>query len=146
MPQLEVATIVMKDAVSVLIGKAADGPDAGKWVIPSGTVNEGERLIDASERIIREQTGLSTQPKQVLFMSEIVEPGQHRIAVFAFSECGSSGDPVPANGLTEAKFVDPRDLRKYQDEGMALLTEDGFYKFSLVLKNQAAAAPRSGTL
>ena len=50
MPQLTVATIVMKDSASVLIGRAKDGPDAGMWVIPSDFVAEGEQVIwDALE-------------------------------------------------------------------------------------------------
>src|SRR5271154_6998369 len=99
MPQLEVATIVMKDAINVLIAKAATGPDAGKWVIPSAFIQEGERVIDASARSMREQVGLTIIPKQVLFLSEIVEagtpstPAVHRVAVFAFGECASSGEP-----------------------------------------------------
>jgi ADP-ribose pyrophosphatase YjhB (NUDIX family) len=149
MPQLEVATIVMKDASGVLIGRAASGADAGKWAIPSGFVNDGERIIDASSRIIREQTGLVVLPKQVLFLSEIVEPGDHRVAVFAFGECASSGDPKPdGTNLTEARFVDPRELKQYQDQGMARLSEDAFYKFSFILKaqSQAQPMPRSGTV
>jgi|SRR5208283_77518 len=150
MPQLQVATIIMKDAASVLIGKAKDGPDAGKWVIPASFVNEGEQVIRASERIAKEQTGLSVVPKQVLFLSEIVEPGDHRIAVFCFAECASSGDPKPGPNLTEVRFVDPRTLGEYQKEGMAALTADAFYKFSKVLLAQAQAvtrqAPTSGTI
>ncbi len=142
MPQLEVATIVMKDATGVLIGKAVSGPDAGKWVIPSGFINDGERIIEASSRILREQVGLVVAPKQVLFLSEVVEPGDHRVAVFAFGECASSGDPKPdGTNLVEAKFVDPRELKQYQEQGMARLTEDAFFKFSLVLKAQSQAQP-----
>jgi ADP-ribose pyrophosphatase YjhB (NUDIX family) len=145
MPQLEVATIIMKDAVNVLIAKAAEGPDAGKWVIPSDFVHECERVIDASERSIREQTGLVIIPKQVLFLSEIVEPPIHRVAVFAFGECASSGDPKPLLAYTEVRFVDPRKLGDYQKEGMSDLTADAFFKFSKILQAQAAA-PRSGTV
>src|SRR5271157_5312126 len=136
MPQLEVATIVMRDAISILIAKAATGPDAGKWVIPSDFIHEGERVIDASARSIREKVGITIIPKQVLFLSEIVEAGTpekeaiHRVAVFAFGECASSGDPRVFESYTEAKFVDPRQLGEYQKEGMSDLTADAFYKFS----------------
>lgn len=151
MPQLEVATIVMKDAINVLIAKAATGPDAGKWVIPSDFVHEGERVIDASERSIREKTGLAIIPKQVLFLSEVVEagtpttPAVHRVAVFCFGECASSGDPKTWDSYTQAVFVDPRKLGDYQKEGMSDLTADAFFKFSKILQAQAAV-PRSGTV
>lgn len=146
MPQLEVATIIMKDAVNVLIAKAKTGPDAGKWVIPSGVVSEGEPVIKTSERVTLEETGLVIKPKQVLFLSEVVEPGDHRVAVFCFGEY-ISGEPSPGASLEEVRFVDPRALGDYQKEGMSDLTADAFYKFSKVLQAQAAAAgPRSGTL
>jgi ADP-ribose pyrophosphatase YjhB (NUDIX family) len=145
MPQLEVATIVMKDAVNVLIGKAATGPDTGKWVIPSGYIAEGEEVIKTSARVTLEETGLEIVPKQVLFLSEVVNPGDHRVAVFCFGEYGS-GDPTPGASLSEVKFVDPRTLGDYQKEGMSDLTADAFYKFSKILQAQAAAAPRSGSL
>ena len=142
MPQLEVATIVMKDAVNVLIGKQKDGSDAGKWIIPSGSVKDGERLNETSQRLIIEETGIIIKPKQILFLSETMEP-EHRIAVFCFGEY-VSGEPSPGASLTEVKFVDPRTLGEYQKEGMSELTQDAFYKFSLILKGQAAAAPTSG--
>ena len=138
MPQLEVATIVMKDAINVLIGKAKEGPDAGKWVIPSGFVAEGEPLIETSQRTTLEETGIIIKPKQVLFLSEALEPA-HRIAVFCFGEY-EGGDPTPGSSLTEVKFVDPRSLGDYQKEGMSPLTQDAFFKFSMILKGQAEAA------
>ena len=145
MPQLEVATIIMKDAVNVLIGRAKEGPDAGKWVIPSGYVNEGEHLIDASQRLTIEETGIVIKPKQILFLSEVVEPNDHRVAVFCYGEY-VSGDPTPGASLTDAKFVDPRTLGEYQKEGMSNLAQDAFYKFSMILRGQAASAPTSGTV
>jgi ADP-ribose pyrophosphatase YjhB (NUDIX family) len=144
MPQIEVATIVMKDAVNVLIGKQKEGADAGKWIIPSGLVRDGERLIDASQRVLIEETGIVIKPKQVLFLSETLEP-EHRVAVFCFGEY-ESGEPSPGTSLSEVKFVDPRTLGDFQKEGMSELTQDAFYKFSLILRGQAAATQTSGTV
>lgn len=135
----------MKDAVNVLIAKSAEGEDAGKWVIPGTVVRDGEPMIDASKRSILEETGVEINPKQVLFMSETLEP-THRVAVFTFGEY-VSGDPTPGSSYTEVKFVDPRTLGEYQKEGMSELAADAFYKFSMVLRSQAAAAPQqSGTV
>lgn len=142
MPQLEVSTIVMKDAVNVLIGRQKDGPEAGKWTIPSGLVRDGERMVETCERVMIEETGIVVKPKQVLFISEVLQP-EHRASVFCFAEY-LSGEPSPGASLTEVKFVDPRTLGEYQKEGMSELTQDAFFKFSVILKNQAAQAPTSG--
>jgi ADP-ribose pyrophosphatase YjhB (NUDIX family) len=144
MPQLEVATIVMKDAVNVLIGKQKNGPDAGKWVLPSDFIKDGERMIETCERVMIEEAGVIVKPKQVLFLSESLTP-EHRAAVFCFAEY-LSGEPSPGASLTEVKFVDPRTLGEYQQEGMSGLTEEAFFKFSVILRSQAMQAPTSGTV
>ena len=132
----------MRDAVNVLIGRQKDGPDAGKWAIPSGLVREGERMIETCERVMIEEAGIVVKPKQVLFLSEVLTP-EHRTAVFCFAEY-LSGEPSPGASLTEVKFVDPRTLGEYQQEGMSEMTQDAFFKFSVILKSQAATAPTSG--
>jgi ADP-ribose pyrophosphatase YjhB (NUDIX family) len=144
MPQLEVATIVMKDAVNILIGKQKEGADAGKWVVPSGIINPGERIIETCSRSVLEETGVVVKPKQTLFVSEIMEP-EHHVAVFCYAEY-VSGEPTPGASLTEVKFVDPRSLGDYQREGMSDLSVDAFYKFSMILQQQAIASQTSGTV
>lgn len=148
MPQIEIAVIVMKDAINVLVVKPVVGPqniDGGKWTIPTGVVLEGEKLIEAAERVVKMQTGLSTIPKRILFPVEVVEPGQHAVVLVGFSECASSGDPQPTeNLLTDAKFIDPRVLGEYQNEGMTLLAARSFANFSMILMAQAQAATKSG--
>jgi len=154
MPQIEIAVIVMRDAVNVLIVKPVAGPqnfdggklDAAKWTIPTGVVLEGEKLIEAAERVVKMLTGLSTIPKRILFPVEIVEPGLlHQVVLVGFSECASSGDPKPTeNLLTDAKFVDPRVLGEYQNEGMTALAARSFANFSMILMAQAQAATKSG--
>ena len=153
MPQVEIGIIVMKDAVNVLIVQPKLGPDAGKWSIPIDYVRDGEKLIEAADRVIKEQTGLSTIPKRILFPVELVEDGRHHIVMVGYSECGSSGDPKPNFELiNEAKFVDPRSLGDYQNSeaGMSIIAARSFANFSAILmqqaKIQAAAAPTSGTI
>jgi len=146
MPQLLVSTIVMKDTASVLIGKAKDGVDAGLWVIPGGFLTDGEKISEASERIMREETGLSIVPKQMLFLSEIVKPEDHRVAAFILAESGSTGEPQPGPSLTEVKFVDPRELGKYQADGMSPLAIDAFVKFAGLLNlMRKQVTPEAGT-
>jgi ADP-ribose pyrophosphatase YjhB (NUDIX family) len=145
MPNIEIAVIVMKDAVNVLITKPIIGPDTGKWILPMDRVNEGEKLIEAAERIVKDQCGLSTIPKRILFPVEVVEPNYHHVILVGFSECASSGDPQPAeNYLSAAQFVDPRSLGDYQNEGMAVWTAQAFANFSMILMAQASAATKSG--
>lgn len=152
MPPIEIAVIVMKDAVNVLLVKPLYPPvrliglPTGKWSIPMDRVNEGEKLIEAAERVVKEQCGLSTIPQRILFPVESVGPNDHHVVLVGFSECASSGDPKPVeNYLSEARFVDPRSLGDYGDD-MAVIAARAFANFSMVLMAQAQAATKSGVV
>ena len=138
----------MKDAVNVLVVKPNSGLRAGQWGIPTAVVRDGEQLIVAADRVLKELTGLSTVPKRILFPVELVTETQHRIVLVGFSECASSGDPKPNETLSDARFVDPRSLGDYQTEGMDPVSIQAFSNFSAILVQQAqlqaAQAARSG--
>lgn len=160
MPELTVGTIVMKDRATVLIAKAAEGPDKGLWAIPDGLVQDGEAVREASIRSIKEETGMLVEPKLTLFLCERVAEGDHRVGIFVLAEPtgtfyspegGDSSDamyyPHPGTKYTEARWVDVRSLGDIQkNDGMSDFTADAFVKFSNFLRAQAAAAPASGTV
>jgi ADP-ribose pyrophosphatase YjhB (NUDIX family) len=153
MPNLTVGTIVMKDRATLLITKAAEGPDKGLWVLPDGAVQDGEAVRDASIRSIKEETGLVVEPKLTLFLCERVVKGDHRVGVFVLAEptAPDTADSLnyfhPGTRYAEAKWVDVRTLGDIQkNEGMSDFTADAFVKFSNFLRAQAAAAPASGTV
>ena len=47
----------IRDRNRVFVGKRKDNP-VNKWQMPQGGVNEGERLIDAMKRELKEETGI----------------------------------------------------------------------------------------
>ena len=56
-PVIGVGAVIIADD-KVLIVKRAHDPRKGEWSLPGGRVKLGESLIDATQREIREETGL----------------------------------------------------------------------------------------
>lgn len=54
--------------IEVLIGKRGGSPEIGKMALPGGHVDEGESLIQASIREIKEETGISLRPEQLVLV------------------------------------------------------------------------------
>ena len=55
--RLGVGAIVLNNKNKVFVGKRKDNP-IDKWQMPQGGVNEGEELIEAMKRELKEETGI----------------------------------------------------------------------------------------
>lgn len=58
----------------VLLIERRSEPFAGKWALPGGFVDEGERLVDAAVRELEEETGLSVTELEQLYAAG--DPGR----------------------------------------------------------------------
>ena len=47
------------DRLHVLLARRADEPEKGKWTVPGGHVDKGERFDEAAVRELEEETGIS---------------------------------------------------------------------------------------
>ena len=64
--RLGVGAIVLNDRNKVFVGKRKDNP-VDRWQMPQGGVNEGENLIDAMKRELKEETGI----KNIRILKEV---------------------------------------------------------------------------
>ncbi len=71
-PKVAVAAVVIKDGRVVLV-KRKYPPSAGKWSLPGGHVELGERLEDAVLRELKEETGLTGRVVGFLRPVEYIE-------------------------------------------------------------------------
>jgi 8-oxo-dGTP diphosphatase len=75
-PALGVAAkgIVLRDDGAVLlIKRAPDSSDPECWDLPGGKMSYGERLVETLIREVREETGLTVTPTQVLHVSHFIK-------------------------------------------------------------------------
>jgi len=74
-----VGAVVILDN-KILLVKRAYPPGAGKWSIPGGVVEAGERISDAAMRELREETGLEAEPLGILWvLNNIVRDESGRV-------------------------------------------------------------------
>ncbi|WP_231511860.1 NUDIX hydrolase [Chondromyces apiculatus] len=66
-------------APRVVLVRRARPPLAGRWSLPGGSVEPGERLADAVVREVHEETGLAVQVGPLIEILEILEPPYHYV-------------------------------------------------------------------
>lgn len=79
-PLVGVGVVAIKDG-RILLVKRAFAPGAGKWSIPGGLVEVGERLSDAGARETLEETGIEVQLLELINVFDVIEKdddGKHR--------------------------------------------------------------------
>lgn len=64
---------------AVLLVERAQRPARGRWTIPGGKVEAGERLADAVEREVLEETGLAVEATKFVGWVERMGPGYHYV-------------------------------------------------------------------
>ena len=135
-PQVEVASIIMHEG-RVLIGR----PKNGQWEIPGGAIQPFEELKTAAIRSVFSLSGVTSDPKNVVFVSEVLNEklNSHRVIIYIYSMY-VEGELKPSVDWEEAQWYDVRQLGDLQNQ-MDDQTVDAFYKFSMILRQSVA---RSG--
>jgi ADP-ribose pyrophosphatase YjhB (NUDIX family) len=115
----------------VLLIRRGKEPLRGRWVVPGGTVEHGETLHDALVREVREETGLTVRPGEVVLVFDRIlrEAGEvvyHYVIVDYLCEY-VSGTPQAGSDAEAVAFVAPSALRDYDVPTPALeVVLDGF--------------------
>ena len=71
-PVVGVGGVVVREG-RVLLIRRGKPPLLGRWMIPGGTVELGETLVQALVREMEEETGLRVEPQQVLTVADRIE-------------------------------------------------------------------------
>jgi ADP-ribose pyrophosphatase YjhB (NUDIX family) len=123
-PLLGVSVALWRDA-SVLIARRGGPPLAGLWSLPGGLVEVGERLMDAAQRELKEETGLSGDLAGIADWHEIIlrdKAGaiERHYVLAVFAGTWRSGEPVAQGDAEAVRWAKPQDLRQLQmTEGAA---------------------------
>ena len=131
LPHIGVATFVIK-GTEILLGRSKKL--GGKIVVPGGEIQPFEHINETARREILEETGVQILVQDILFVSELVQPPDHRIVVFMMGTY-VDGEPKAGDDLSEAFWADTRKLDQYQDD-MTDMTVDALVKFSMALSRR----------
>ena len=99
------------DSGRVLLGKRAFEPDAGRWDLLGGFLDEGEDPLDGLRRELLEETGLEIEPGE--FLGSYVDSyGALGTAVLnlVYEAHIVSGEMVPADDVAELRWFQTDDI------------------------------------
>lgn len=112
-PVVAVSAVVRRGD-DLLLVRRARGPAAGRWAIPGGRVEPGERLADALAREVREETGLDVEAGELIGVDERIGEGEHYVIVCFSATLADGGGIVRAgDDAAEARWIPAPDVRAY---------------------------------
>jgi len=108
-PSIAVDGIITKDEKILLI-KRKNEPFKGKWALPGGFVEYGERVEEAVLREIKEETGLDAKIKKLfgVYSDPNRDPRGHTISIVFILE--DKGKVKGGDDAEEAKFFELKKL------------------------------------
>jgi ADP-ribose pyrophosphatase YjhB (NUDIX family) len=134
-PILAVSAAIIRDG-RVLVVCRARGPALGVWTMPGGVVEAGEKLTEALQREIVEETQLTVEPVALAGHREVVvRDGDGRVerhfVILCFATRWIAGEPVLNEELSEARWILPAELASLRTtEGLADIVAAAFARLA----------------
>ena len=113
-PVPAVGALVVHDG-AVLLVRRGRAPSRGVWAVPGGRVELGETLAEATEREVREETGVRVRAGEPVWSFDSVirdDDGRiafHYVIVDLLAEY-LEGEPRARDDAAEARWVRPEEL------------------------------------
>jgi 8-oxo-dGTP diphosphatase len=122
-PMVGVGGVVIQRGRALLVLRASE-PLKGRWSIPGGLVELGEELERAVARELKEETGLTVEPVQVVMVFDRIQRVRRRVRyhfVIVDYFCRlKRGKLRPASDVLDARWARPEELGKYNLTPLAL--------------------------
>jgi 8-oxo-dGTP diphosphatase len=80
--RLRVCGLVLHEGALLMVHLNAPTRPQPFWSVPGGGLQFGERVFDAVEREINEETGLTVQAENLLVVNEFIEPPWHAVEFY----------------------------------------------------------------
>ena len=110
-PKLTVDGIVLRDGKILLI-KRKNQPFEGKWALPGGFVEYGEKTENATVREVFEETGLMTKINHLVgvYSDPNRDPRGHTVSIVYILDIICNEELKSGDDACDAKFFDLKNL------------------------------------
>ena len=113
-PLVGVGAVIIHQGKALIVQRGAE-PRKGEWTVPGGLVELGEKLREATQREVLEETGLVVKAGQVLDVFDSIYPDAggrtqyHYVLVDLLCEL-VSGDLQPSSDISDARWIKAQEL------------------------------------
>ncbi len=104
-PLVGVGTVTIKEGKILLIKRAFD-PGAGKWSIPGGLVEIGEKLSEAAIRETEEETGITVEVLELINVFDMIDRDESGKIKFHFVLVDFLSKPIGGETRLSAEVQD----------------------------------------
>ena len=108
-PIIGVGAVIIDDGRALLVRRATE-PLRGEWSVPGGVLELGEKLRDATAREALEETGLTVEVGEVLYVFDSIFPDcdgrtHYHFVLIDFRCRVISGEAVAGSDVSAVKWV-----------------------------------------
>lgn len=113
LPRVAIGAVVFHSG-RVLLVRRSNAPAQGQWAIPGGRIELGERMQEAAEREVLEETGIIVRAREPIYAFDIVERDEgggivyHYVIVDLAAEF-VSGEPTAGDDGLEARWISKKE-------------------------------------
>lgn len=123
-PAIGVSALIFDEQDRILLIKRGHPPAQGQWSVPGGKLEPGESLVQACQREVLEETGLSIELGPLVAVVERVFDDYHYVILdyLATPALDSIQRPAPGGDVDAAAWVRQANLDEYDlTEGLQVI-------------------------